>query len=252
MPFTANYQGDRVNSLNISNQAWSEIKASESEYRTLTCPECCKPMMARAGNGRVSAHFAHKHDPITGSCNFTNETREHLFLKNRVFQICLSLGLHVELEKRINTQDSFRIADICLPEKKKLIEIQLAKKPTEEHFQRHEDYRQAGWDTLWLVWKKPIKGLRVALICPQSNGRILPNKKHITTADKLLLKRANTRLFMNMPVNVMGTPCEFSDVIGSYVFDDDSFTFQCLICSLPHWNDEQSIETILTEGITPC
>ena len=237
MPFTANYQGSKINSLNISNQAWSEIKRSESEHRTLACPECSKPMMARAGNDRISPHFAHRHNPITGSCNFTNETREHLFLKNKVFQICISLGLHVELEKRITTQNSYRIADICLSEKQKLIEIQLAKKPPEACIQRNKDYRQAGYDVLWLLWKKPVKGLCAVLVYPESDGRILLNKKHITTADQLILKRVNMRLSRDMPVFEMGDFCGLTDTIKSYAFDDNSFAFQCTACNLPHWTD---------------
>ena len=236
MPFTADCQGDTINSLDFSNQAWVEFKKS-LKHKTLACPECCKPMIGRAGNGRISPHFAHKHNPITGSCNFTNETPEHLFLKNKVFQICVSLGLRVELEKRIATQSSYRIADVCLPDKKKLIEIQLAKKPTEECLQRHEDYRQAGYDTLWLLWKKPIKGLRAALIYPHSNGRLLFNKRHITTADKLLLKRVNMRLSRGMPVFEMDDFCGLADVINTYVFGDNSFDFQCPFCNLPHWRD---------------
>ena len=244
MPFTANYRGDTINSLNFSNPAWVDFKDSQPTHNPLTCVECHKPMIARGGNRRISAHFAHRRDP-TRACNFTNETREHLFLKNIVFQTCVALGLRVEVEKRIETQSSYRIADICLPEKRKLIEIQLASKPKEEHFQRHTDYLQAGWDTLWLVWKNAIRGLPAAVICPQSDGnRTLFNKKAITTADTLRVRYHTIKLsaVRHAPICVMSDTCEIEDMIEFYVFGDDAFTSECPICHFPHWNDEKAKE----------
>ena len=249
MPFTANYRGDTINSLNFSNPAWVDFKDSQPTHNplnrnSLTCIECHKPMIARGGNRRISAHFAHRRDP-TRACNFTNETREHLFLKNIVFQTCVTLGLRVEVEKRIETQSSYRIADICLPEKRKLIEIQLASKPQAEHFQRHTDYLQAGWDTLWLVWKNAIRGLPAAVICPQSNGnRTLFNKKAITTANTLRVRYHTLKLsaVRHVPICVMSNLCEIEDMIEFYVFGDDTFTSECPICHFPHWNDEKAKE----------
>ena len=251
MPFTAYYQGDqKINSVHISPEAWLAIKGAETEKRTLTCPECRKLMIARGGTDRISAHFAHKRDPKE-SCNFTNETREHLFLKHAVYNTCLSLGLRVELEKRINTHSSFRIADICLPEQKKLIEIQLAKKPEAALLQRHADYQQAGWDTLWVVWKKPTKGLPMAVIRPQLKGRTLSNKQHITTADALYVQ-CNTvgiRMLTGGFTPVLGNFREFADVIKFYVFGDNPFIIDCPICQLSHWNDEQAKEAHANVGI---
>ena len=42
------------------------------------------------------------------------------------------LGLPVEIEKRIPTDDGFQIADICVPEKNKIVEVQISNQSEEK------------------------------------------------------------------------------------------------------------------------
>ena len=116
MPFTALYKEDRINSLLLDPEEWSELKASEKEYRELKCPECEEPMVARAGiSHKIRPHFAHRYDLIENPegnrkpCSLSSESAEHLYIKQWIFEVCQELGLPVDIEKRIQTDN--RISD---------------------------------------------------------------------------------------------------------------------------------------------
>ena len=139
MPFTALYKEDTINSLLLEPVLWDKLKKSEREYRELRCPECEEPMVARAGEDcKIRPHFAHRHDLIENPegnrkpCSLKSESSEHLYIKQWIFEECQKLGLVVEIEKRIQTDDGFQIADICVPDKNKVVEVQISNQVEEK------------------------------------------------------------------------------------------------------------------------
>ena len=249
MPFTAIYKGRRVNSLLYKEREWKELKESERKYRTLKCPECEEDMIARAGiNNGIRRHFAHRFDLIENAennlkpCSLRSESNEHLHIKQWGFKICKSLGLGVETEQRIPVEGGVRIADICVPCKKKIVEIQISNQQDNEYGRRHEEYRQAGYETLWITWKKAIRYLPIAKISISSRGKELRNKKNITSAEQFML--LITSIFyteskhIGYEVGPMEVSRNFSELIKMYMFDEARFTKSCGVCNQPHWCGE--------------
>lgn len=249
MPFTAIHKGRRVNSLLYEEREWKELKESEREYRTLKCPECEEDMIARAGiNNRIRPHFAHRSNLIENvennlkPCSLRSESNEHLYIKQWGFEICKSLGLGVEAEQRIPVEGGVRIADICVPHKKKIVEIQISGQQNNEYEKRHEEYRQAGYETLWITWKKAIRYLPIAKISIRSRGKELRNKKNITSAEQFML--LITSIFYTesrhagYEIGPMEVSRNFLELIKMYMFEEAHFTKSCGVCNQPHWCGE--------------
>ncbi|MCY4553712.1 MAG: competence protein CoiA family protein [Candidatus Poribacteria bacterium] len=249
MPFTAIREGRRVNSLRYKESEWEELKESEREYRTLKCPECKADMIARAGiNTGMRPHFAHRFDLIENAennlkpCSLRSESNEHLFIKQRGFEICKSLGLGVETEQRIQVEGGVQIADICVPDKKKIVEIQISSQQDNEYRRRHEEYREAGYETLWITWKKAIRYLPIAKISIRSRGNELRNKKNITSAEQFMLLITSISYmeskYIGYEVGPMEVSRNFLELIKMYMFDEAHFTKSCGVCNQPHWCGE--------------
>ena len=265
MPFTALYKEDTINSLLLEPAIWDELKASEKEYRELRCPECEEPMVARAGEGyKIRPHFAHRSDLIENPegdrkpCSLKSESSEHLYIKQWIFGVCQELELPIEIEKRIPTDDGFQIADICVPDKNKIVEVQISNQSEEKYYERHDAYNGAGYETLWITWKKDIIELPYARISPQSKGIEQRNKRNIMTAEQFWLK-APAMYFSETKdlrkynldwddmwgynIDTIDKSIPLPKLIETFMFDIARYEVKCPVCHKPHWCGERCVET---------
>ena len=264
MPFTALYKEDTINSLLLEPAIWDELKASEKEYRELRCPECEEPMVARAGEGyKIRPHFAHRSDLIENPegdrkpCSLKSESSEHLYIKQWIFGVCQELELPIEIEKRIPTDDGFQIADICVPDKNKIVEVQISNQSEEKYYERHDAYNGAGYETLWITWKKDIIELPYARISLQSKGIEQRNKRNIMTAEQFWLK-APAMYFSETKdlrkynldwddmwgynIDTIDKSIPLPKLIETFIFDIARYEVKCPVCHKPHWCGERSVE----------
>ena len=265
MPFTALYKEDTINSLLLEPAIWDKLKASEKEYRELKCPECEEPMVARAGEGyKIRPHFAHRYDLIENPegdrklCSLKSESAEHLYIKQWIFDECQELGLPVEIEKRIPTDDGFQIADICVPDKNKIVEVQISNQSEEKYYERHDAYNGAGYETLWITWKKDIIKLPYARISLRSKGIEQRNKRNIRTAEQFWLK-APAMYFSETKdlrkynldwddmwgynIDTVDRSIQLPKLIETFMFDIARYEVKCPVCHKPHWCGERCVET---------
>lgn len=264
MPFTALYKEDTINSLLLEPAIWDQLKASEKEYRELKCPECEEPMVARAGEGyKIRPHFAHRHDLIENPerdrklCSLKSESSEHLYIKQWIFGVCQELELPVEIEKRIPTDGGFQIADICVSDKNKIVEVQISNQSEEKYYERHDAYNNAGYETLWITWKKDIIELPYARISLQSKGIEQRNKRNIMTAEQFWLK-APAMYFSETKdlrkynldwddmwgynIDTIDTSIKLPKMIETFMFDMARYQIKCSVCHAPHWCGERCVE----------
>ena len=265
MPFTALYKEDTINSLLLESPIWDKLKASEKEYRKLKCPECEEPMVARAGEGyKIRPHFAHRSDLIENPegdrkpCSLKSESSEHLYIKQWIFEVCQELELPVEIEKRIPTDDGFQIADICVPDKDKTVEVQISNQSEEKYYERHDAYNGAGYETLWITWKKDMIELPYARISLQSKGIEQRNKRNIMTAEQFWLK-APAMYFSETKdlrkynldwddmwgynIDTIDKSIPLPKLIETFMFDMARYQIKCSVCHKPHWCGERCVET---------
>lgn len=262
MPFTALYKGNTINSLLLNSEKWDELKASEQEYRKLKCPECEEIMIARAGaEYKISPHFAHRSDLIENAesdskpCSLKSESSEHLYIKQWAFTECQSLGLLAEIEKRIPTDNGFQIADVCVPDKHKILEVQVSTQTEEKYLERHDAYSQTGYETLWITWKKEIPELPSAKISIQSKGKVLKNRKNIITAEQFSL--LTPVVYFNEPkwrrtldwedlwghnIDTIDKSVSLFNLIKTFMFEIERYEVSCSVCHKPHWCGQRCTE----------
>lgn len=249
MPFTAQYANDTINSLTMNDSDWLQLKASEKGNRVLRCPECEELMVARAGiESTISAHFAHGTTLIESEikpCSL-RKTKDHLYIQEWIFRICESLGLDVRAEFKIDVGDRYRRADICLPDKKKVIEIQLSGQSDEDYFERSNDYHRQDYETLWITWKKDMRELPWAKISIRTaSDEILKNKKNLMSADRFSLMtpalyfQESKYSLQGFEVDTIDRSVSLKHLIKTFAFDVAKYEVYCDICKEPHWCGEQ-------------
>lgn len=242
MPFTALYKNDTINSLNIEQDFWNELKASEQAQKELRCPDCEGLMIARAGIGfKVAPHFAHITD--AQGCQLLGESKEHLYIKQLVFEACQSLGLEATTEQRIDLDGETRIADVCVPSENKIVEVQLTNQSNREYYHRDNWYRRAGYESLWLTWQEiGLLNLAYAKIMIRNEEVLLGNKEQIFTADELYLSQKHV-VFQetpNLKYTAYDTDLDFqrvelSEVVGNFLSGSETFTIECEAVNNWHW-----------------
>lgn len=105
------------------------------------CPECKDPIRKRQGQNR--AHFYHYQGSL---CKWAGVSWFHLKT-----QLELSARFGGFLEKRFSSID--RIADLFIPSKALVIEVQYSPISLNEVLKRNWDYAQIGLSTLWILHK---------------------------------------------------------------------------------------------------
>ena len=146
MAFVANYNGERVVSLNFSTDDWLSLKANYREH-ALFCndPDCRSPMIPKTYSSTGTQFFAHKSRNV--SCVYSGgESREHLYLKEVIFRTARELGFLPDFEVflKIRRADVLVCDDI-------VFEVQLSLQSLQEYMQRSQDYWDLGKKVYWVV-----------------------------------------------------------------------------------------------------
>ena len=147
MTFVANYNGERVVSLNFSTDDWLLLKANYREY-PLCCndPDCRSPMIPKTYRSTGTQFFAHKSENVSCLYSADGESREHLYLKEIIFNTAKDLGFSPDFEVflKIRRADVLVCNDI-------VFEVQLSRQPLREYMQRSQDYWDVGKKVYWVV-----------------------------------------------------------------------------------------------------
>ena len=158
--------------------------------------------------------------------------------------------MQAETEKRIQIGAQYQIADICIPDRKKIIEVQLSTQDDVTYYERHEFYRQAGYETLWITWKKSLDNCPYARLAISSEGGvILENKKDIPTAN--LIRVMSPTINFSEPRSLHWYQCwddlidfclytlerskTLRAIVETFVLDTAKFKCSCSISTKPHW-----------------
>lgn len=147
MTFVANYNGERIVSLNYSTDNWLSLKANYSEY-TLCCndPECRSPMIPKTYGSTGTQYFAHKSKNVSCLYGGGHESREHLYLKEIIFNTAKKLGFSPDFEVflKIRRADVLVCNDI-------VFEVQVSQQSLQQYMQRSQDYWDLGKKVYWVV-----------------------------------------------------------------------------------------------------
>ncbi|MDF2549358.1 MAG: putative transcription factor, CoiA-like family [Chlamydiales bacterium] len=117
------------------------------------CPECLSPLLLRQGSIN-RPHFAHVKK--ANSCRRAQMSANHLALQ----QFLASLfPKEAQMEKRFEAIQ--RVADVALPEKKVIFEVQCSLISIEEIKERTADYLSLGYRPIWLLHLDRFRGAKV-------------------------------------------------------------------------------------------
>jgi competence protein CoiA len=119
------------------------IAADDADpWRLYRCVECLTPVRKRAGPQRRS-HFYHLQR--VRSCRLHSDRQDHLILQTDLQKQNPALEIERPFEKIL------RIADLCWEEQKLIFEIQCSPIAPPEAERRSKDYREEGYDLIWLL-----------------------------------------------------------------------------------------------------
>ena len=147
MTFVANYNRERVVSLNFSIDDWLSLKANYSEH-TLCCndPDCRLPMIPKTYHSTGTQFFAHKSENVSCLYGGGGESWKHLYLKEIIFNTAKELGFSPDFEVFLK----IRRADVLVC-KDIVFEVQLSQQSVAEYNQRTQDYSDMGKKVYWIV-----------------------------------------------------------------------------------------------------
>ena len=162
--------GDRkIFASRMSDEEWQNLKTitPKSEYTrcSLTCIDCGDEMIPKGYlGGIVCKHFAHIAENRNCAMSVPKSPR-HIELQNIIRKHIESKGLRCDEEVKIGEgPKDYRIADICIPEKMKIIEIQLSKQTKEIFKIRTNYYLEHGYDCVWFTDQKIEGDFRTNLL----------------------------------------------------------------------------------------
>ena len=149
MTFIANLNGNRVVSLDFTAEEWHTLKQDYQDNQLICNDEDCQsPMILKTYHSTGTQFFSHKPSVTATHCSYRGgESREHLYMKQRVYDIIKGLGLNPDLEVRLT--DKNRRADVLVGDN--VFEIQLSKQSLYEYEQRSQDYWDMGKEVYWIA-----------------------------------------------------------------------------------------------------
>jgi len=148
MPFSAYLDGERVVSLDFSNEEWKELKKKRNKGSNLILP-CCDTRAYQKISHRGTKHFCHWPGHI-GKCNWEPESEEHLEIKQLIYENCKKIcgdnGV-VDIEHTLNGC----IADIYVDcnNRKFAFEVQVSRITPHILYERQQKYKDQGVTGIW-------------------------------------------------------------------------------------------------------
>ena len=165
MTFIANLNGNRVVSLDYSNEDWLTLKREYRESRLICNDENCQTaMIPKTYHKTGTQFFSHKNkNEGVRPCKYSgSESPEHLYLKAYIYETLKGMGLHPELEVTISEVN--RRADLIVGNN--VFEIQLSQQSIEDYEIRSQDYRDAEKQVYWIVFDTHLKLLHTHVTYP--------------------------------------------------------------------------------------
>ena len=149
MTFIANLNGSRVVSLDFTAEEWQTLKRDYEDSQLICNDEDCQsPMIPKTYNSTGTQFFSHQPSATYTHCSYRGgESREHLYMKQRVYEIAKGLGLEPDLEVKLT--DKNRRADVLVGDN--VFEIQLSKQSESEYQRRSQDYWDMEKEVYWIV-----------------------------------------------------------------------------------------------------
>lgn len=148
MPFVAMCNGERIISIDISEDKWKQMKEDKNSIYTLPC--CGSEAILKTIYRTGTQFFAHKNIP--DHCNFIGESEEHLRLKGQIYKFFKVIEERVcDVEHRVDGG----ICDVYVERDdiKYSFEVQLSSITIEKMRERNIIYKQNGLLPIWLIKK---------------------------------------------------------------------------------------------------
>lgn len=145
LPFKAYVNDKPIVSSFISKDEWDEIKKTKPSIKMC----CCGNTGYMKRNNYGTQFFVHKR---IGNCNYQPESKEHLFLKDKIAKICKESGCEIVDVERVGTDWK---ADVYVEQqdKKYAFEVQLSKTTFDILKERSEKYIRDGIQPVWIIKK---------------------------------------------------------------------------------------------------
>lgn len=147
MPLKAIVEGKTLTGPDLSDKEWADLQLRHKKGLPVTMGCCGAPGHLRVSkNG--TRHFYHAVDV---GCNYEQESREHLEIKERVYRICQSEGWETSVE--FPAPDRTWISDVYATRdgRKLVFEIQISTISPVELEERDRKYRAGGIESYWLL-----------------------------------------------------------------------------------------------------
>lgn len=149
MPLKAIIEGKTVIGPDLSTEDWTNLKMRHKNGLPVKMGCCGAPGHLRKSK-KGTQHFYHA---VDSGCNFEHESKEHLEIKNLIYQVCKSENWETFVE--FPASDRTWISDVyATKEDKKIVfEIQISPLSPEILEDRDTKYRQEGIEPYWLLEK---------------------------------------------------------------------------------------------------
>ena len=258
MGFVAYKNGERIKAFDLTEADWLTLKMSEQENRTLVCPECLEQIIPKGKGSIVQNHFAHLPNLQGNRCQLSiKESDAHLHLKQLVYFVCKDIDISTDIEHKIeDSHGEYMRADVCIIDKKKVIEIQLSEQNEFEYNRRTEWYRQLGYEVMWLTWEQQNQRFPTCNIRFECLDATVKNKNELTenkvtyrflevltpySYNKVIQKK---RFKVEKKIDYFYKRRNFYLMLEDFVTSKTWFTQGCEKYDKPHWCGEHCKESL--------
>lgn len=151
MPLVATLAGERVVSVDLTQDEWDSLKKRYRAGEPLLM-SCGQPGSARVSS-RGLKFFAHKKG---ADCDMHEggETAEHLELKSLLVKAAKAAGWEAELEVPSPQRDWIADVMVTKGERRIALEVQWSRQGSEDFVRRQERYEADGVECIWFVAPK--------------------------------------------------------------------------------------------------
>lgn len=147
MPLRAVIEGKPVTAPDLSDKEWKDLAARHRQGLPVIMPCCGAPGHLRRSK-RGTRHFYHA---VDSGCDYAEESKEHLEIKEQLYRICRSMNWQTYVE--YPAPDRTWISDVYAVRdgRRVAFEIQISAIPLSELEDRDRKYRDNGIESYWLL-----------------------------------------------------------------------------------------------------
>jgi hypothetical protein len=147
VPLKAIVDGETIIGPDLSIEEWKALQLRHKNGLPVRMACCGAPGHLRISK-KGTRHFYHA---VDAGCNYAEESREHLEIKNLIYRICKSEQWETYVE--YPAPDRTWISDVCAIKdgRKVVFEIQISTISPGELEERDKKYRNEGIESYWLL-----------------------------------------------------------------------------------------------------